>query len=110
MGAAGDMLTAALYELLPNREEFLHTLNHMGLPGVEFHAVPAQSCGISGTHMDVVVHGEREESLDHHHNNDNDHYHHHNPNSSYYHNGRILQNSPPSCTASCNNRGRDAVP
>ena len=64
MGAAGDMLTAALYELLPNREEFLHTLNHMGLPGVEFHAVPAQSCGISGTHMDVVVHGEREESLD----------------------------------------------
>ena len=77
MGAAGDMLTAALYELLPNREEFLHTLNHMGLPGVEFHAVPAQSCGISGTHMDVVVHGEREESLDHHHNHDNDHDHHH---------------------------------
>ena len=77
MGAAGDMLTAALYELLPNREEFLHTLNHMGLPGVEFHAVPAQSCGLSGTHMDVVVHGEREESLDHHHNNDNDHDHHH---------------------------------
>ena len=73
MGAAGDMLTAALYELLPNREKFLHTLNHMGLPGVEFHAVPAQSCGISGTHMDVVVHGEREESLDHHH----DHNHHH---------------------------------
>ena len=72
MGAAGDMLTAALYELLPNREEFLHTLNHMGLPGVEFHAVPAQSCGISGTHMDVVVHGEREESLDHHHG----HHHH----------------------------------
>ena len=73
MGAAGDMLTAALYELLPNREEFLHTLNHMELPGVEFHAVPAQSCGISGTHMDVVVHGEREESLDH----DHDHHHHH---------------------------------
>lgn len=77
MGAAGDMLTAALYELLPNREEFLHTLNHMGLPGVEFHAVPAQSCGLSGTHMDVVVHGEREESVDHHHNHDNDHDHHH---------------------------------
>ena len=77
MGAAGDMLTAALYELLPNREEFLHTLNHMGLPGVEFHAVPTQSCGISGTHMDVVVHGEREESVDHHHNHDNDHDHHH---------------------------------
>lgn len=80
MGAAGDMLTAALYELLPNREEFLHTLNHMGLPGVEFHAVPAQSCGISGTHMDVVVHGEREESVDHHHHqheHGHEHHHHH---------------------------------
>lgn len=79
MGAAGDMLTAALYELLPNREEFLHTLNHMGLPGVEFHAVPAQSCGISGTHMDVVVHGEREESVDHHHDHPHEHHyeHHH---------------------------------
>jgi len=79
MGAAGDMLTAALYELLPNREEFLYTLNHMGLPGVEFHAIPAQSCGITGTHMDVVVHGEREESVDHHHDHhhDHDHTHHH---------------------------------
>lgn len=84
MGAAGDMLTAALYELLPNREEFLHTLNHMGLPGVEFHAVPAQSCGLSGTHMDVVVHGEREESVDHHHHHHehehehgHEHHHHH---------------------------------
>ena len=77
MGAAGDMLTAALYELLPNREEFLHTLNHMGLPGVEFHALPAQSCGISGTHMDVVVHGEREESVDHHHDHHHEHEHEH---------------------------------
>lgn len=77
MGAAGDMLTAALYELLPNREEFLHTLNHMGLPGVEFHAAPAQSCGISGTHMDVVVHGEREEGVDHHHEHHHEHEHGH---------------------------------
>ncbi len=82
MGAAGDMLTAALYELLPNQAEYLHTLNHMGLPGVEFHALPAQSCGIQGTHMDVVVHGEREESVDHHphdhdHPHDHEHHHHH---------------------------------
>lgn len=76
MGAAGDMLTAALYELLPNQEEFLHTLNHMGLPGVEFHALPAQSCGICGTHMDVVVHGQREESVDHYHAHDHPHEHH----------------------------------
>ena len=85
MGAAGDMLTAALYELLPNREEFLHTLNHMGLPGVEFHAVPAQSCGLSGTHMDVVVHGEREESLDHHHDHHHEHHHEHEHGHEHHH-------------------------
>lgn len=85
MGAAGDMLTAALYELLPNREEFLHTLNHMGLPGVEFHAVPAQSCSISGTHMDVVVHGEREESVDHHHDHHHEHHYEHEHGHEHHH-------------------------
>ena len=85
MGAAGDMLTAALYELLPNREEFLHTLNHMGLPGVEFHAVPAQSCGISGTHMDVMVHGEREESVDHHHDHHHEHHYEHEHGHEHHH-------------------------
>ena len=37
MGAAGDMLMAALYELLGEgqRKEFLDTMNGLGLPGVE---------------------------------------------------------------------------
>ena len=35
MGAAGDMLTAALLELLPDREGFLKELNGLGIPGVE---------------------------------------------------------------------------
>ena len=30
MGAAGDMLTAALLELLPDREAFLKELNGLG--------------------------------------------------------------------------------
>ena len=34
MGAAGDMLTAALLELLPDRDSFLEELNHIGLPEV----------------------------------------------------------------------------
>jgi uncharacterized protein (DUF111 family) len=34
MGAAGDMLTAALLELLPDQESFLAELNGLGLPGV----------------------------------------------------------------------------
>ena len=33
MGAAGDMLTAALYELMPDRARALEQLNGLGLPG-----------------------------------------------------------------------------
>lgn len=66
MGAAGDMLTAALWELLDEtrREEFLNTMNGLGLPGVEVRTEKAAQCGIWGTHMQVKVHGEEEESLD----------------------------------------------
>lgn len=66
MGAAGDMLTAALLELLDDarRAEFLSTMNGLGLPGVEVRAEKAAQCGIWGTHMQVTVHGEEEESLD----------------------------------------------
>lgn len=66
MGAAGDMLTAALWELLDDaqRTEFLSTMNGLGLPGVEVRAEKAAQCGIWGTHMQVTVHGEEEESLD----------------------------------------------
>lgn len=72
MGAAGDMLTAALLELCPNKEEFLKKMNNLGLPGVEVTAGSAVKCGITGTHLEVLVHGEAEESLDVH-----DHGHHH---------------------------------
>ena len=34
MGAAGDMLMSALYELLDNKEDFLRVMNSLGLPGV----------------------------------------------------------------------------
>ena len=34
MGAAGDMLMAALYELLDDQAGFLRTMNGLGLPGV----------------------------------------------------------------------------
>lgn len=75
MGAAGDMLMAALYELLPNRSAFLDTMNHLGLPGVHVSAEPAVRCGITGTHMTVTVHGEEEH--DHHHDHHSHHHHHH---------------------------------
>jgi uncharacterized protein (TIGR00299 family) protein len=60
MGAAGDMLTAALLELLPNKDAFLKKLNSLGIPGVKFIAEKSVKCGIVGTHMRVVVHGEEE--------------------------------------------------
>ena len=66
MGAAGDMLTAALFELLPDREAFLRDLEAAGIPGVRFQPEPMEKCGITGTHMGVTVNGEEEESLDAH--------------------------------------------
>lgn len=65
MGAAGDMLMAALLELCPEKkEEFLGKMNELGLPGVKVEAEPAVKCGITGTHMNVTVFGEEEESED----------------------------------------------
>lgn len=80
MGAAGDMLAAALLELHPQPEEFVRRMNGLGIPGVEFSAQPAVKCGITGTHVSVTVHGEEEESQDvhlHHHDHDHDHEHAH---------------------------------
>ena len=92
MGTAGDMLMAALYELMTESEkhDFLETMNRL-FPGVEIHPRQAVTCGITGTHMDVTVCGEEEHSHDvalgcgqnqghiheHHHDHDHDHGHHH---------------------------------
>ena len=64
MGAAGDMLMASLYEICPDKEKFLKTMNEMGLPGLSIEAEPSVKCGITGTHMKVTIHGEEEESVD----------------------------------------------
>ena len=85
MGAAGDMLTAALLELMPDKEVALAKLNAMGIPGVAFEAEPSEKCGITGTHMRVLIHGEEEESVpcghthahEDHHEYNHAHEHHH---------------------------------
>lgn len=87
MGAAGDMLTAALLELMPDKEAALAKLNAMGIPGVAFEAEPSEKCGITGTHMRVLIHGEEEGAMpcghthaqeDHHeHNHAHEHHHEH---------------------------------
>ncbi len=68
MGAAGDMLGAALYELLDEaqKKDFLEELNNAGIPGVNLQAEKSVKCGITGTHFKVTVDGKEEESADGH--------------------------------------------
>ena len=57
MGAAGDMLTAALLELLPDPDTFVDELNNIGIPHVVFRKSSVQKCGIAGTHISVLADG-----------------------------------------------------
>ena len=76
MGAAGDMLTAALLELFPQPEELINELNTLGIPHVEFSTEKVTKCGILGTHVSVKIHGAEEHEHTHegHHHT---HSHHH---------------------------------
>ena len=99
MGAAGDMLMAALYELLEDRQAFLDAMNALGLPGVRVEAQAAATCGIAGTHMTVAVHGQEEtggsvpaeaphphvHSHGEAHGHDHDYHHHHDHDHDYPH-------------------------
>ena len=82
MGAAGDMLAAALYELLEDaqKQEFLHLVSEHGIPGVEVVPEDSIKCGVKGTHMSVRIHGEEEETQpygakDMHHEHHHEHHH-----------------------------------
>ncbi|WBW49338.1 nickel pincer cofactor biosynthesis protein LarC [Peptoniphilus equinus] len=67
MGAAGDMLSAALLELFDDKGQIVDELNTLGLEGVAYRSESSVKCGISGTHLRVLVHGEEEMSEDCHH-------------------------------------------
>ncbi|MBO5056268.1 MAG: nickel pincer cofactor biosynthesis protein LarC [Lachnospiraceae bacterium] len=60
MGAAGDMLMAALLELHPDKEDFLKRINKAGIPDVTITARKTEKCGILGTHMKVDIAGQEE--------------------------------------------------
>lgn len=60
MGAAGDMLSSALFELIDNKKEFLENINSAGIPSVIVTAENSVKCGISGTHLRVKINGEEE--------------------------------------------------
>ncbi len=65
MGAAGDILTAALYELLDDekKQSFLDAINNAGIEGVSVRAAKVSKCGICGTHMEVTVNGITEDEI-----------------------------------------------
>lgn len=78
MGAAGDMLGAALAELLPDdaRDAFTSELNAAGIPGVHISLDPSVKCGITGTHLTVTVNGTEEKEGGHSHSHEHSHHDH----------------------------------
>ena len=76
MGAAGDMLMAALYELLPDKIANKEKMNRL-LPNLSVIPEKSVKCGIQGTHMAVKYHGEEEDPhfFERHHDHDHDHDH-----------------------------------
>lgn len=64
MGAAGDMLSAALLELIPDQDRFIEDVNKIGIPGVCIETEKTEKCGIKGTHVHVKVNGCEEVSKD----------------------------------------------
>ena len=90
MGAAGDMLTAALLELLPDADDFIRRMNGIGVPGMVMSRMEKISCGVRGTHVSVVIDGEEEISDDvpeheHHHHHEHDHHHAHDHHHEHHH-------------------------
>lgn len=65
MGAAGDMLSAALLELHPDPEDFLRRFNALGLPRVRTRLERAQRCGVCGSRAIVEIGGEEEGEAPH---------------------------------------------
>ena len=76
MGAAGDMLAAALLELMPDREEALAELNGIGIPRVTYSRETVCRCGICGTHLAVTIDGAEESEDMHAHRHPHDGHHH----------------------------------
>ena len=67
MGAAGDMLTAALLALHPEPEAFLERMNAVLNGRAVVSAAPVTKCGVECLHVTVSVNGDEEGEAPHHH-------------------------------------------
>ena len=88
MGAAGDMLCAALLQLHPEPERVLDTVRALHLPGVSVSLEQAASCDITGAHFSVTVDGVDEgDGLheDHHPHADGEQHHDHTDGGEHHH-------------------------
>lgn len=77
MGAAGDMLCAALLELLPDPDAAVRELNGIGIPHIVFEKNASVKNGITGMHLSVRVDGEEEHEPAETHYHDHAHHHAH---------------------------------
>ena len=91
MGAAGDMLTAALTELMPDPDGLISELNELGIPGVKFIKSTAVKCGIKGTQITVKINGEEERSDIHNHHASHHHHGTHSHHDSFHHHTGIKE-------------------
>lgn len=73
MGAAGDMLTAALLELIEDKQAFIEKLNGLHIPGVEVQLEKVFKCGIAGSQVHVLIDGLEEGR--HHYGHPHSHHH-----------------------------------
>ena len=64
MGCAGDMLTAALLELHPDRDGFIDRMNTALKGKAVLSAKPDSKCGIMGTHVTVPIGGDEEDKTE----------------------------------------------
>ncbi len=68
MGAAGDMLTAALLSLCEDREGFLREINEILQGRAVVSAAQDTKCGVQGLYVSVLIGGDEEgEMIRHHH-------------------------------------------
>ena len=88
MGAAGDMLMSALFELLSDEEQskFINTINRLFGSDIQIDVENKKTSGICGSHIHVKVMGIEENPLDNTlHENEKNHVHIQESNSTHHH-------------------------
>ena len=100
MGAAGDMLNAALLDMIDDKESIIEKFRSFNIPDVTIDLTKSMKCGITGSHLSVKVGGREEMSYDvpldkHHHDDtdpaaqehhhDHEHEHHHDHEHEHHH-------------------------